>query len=128
MALALLALGPATGLAQTGLPQTGPTQDDRSTLGLDGHQHDTVYATCSSTSAQYCYFNILRAKGGVMPAKVAHGSVTALNDLEIGKDVFIVTLDQPPPNSISMCRAMAIDSSPCRWGVLARAINDAGNR
>jgi len=117
-ALALLALTPATGSAQFAKPP----------VGLDGHQHDSVYVQCTSTSAAYCYFYVLRAKGGVALAKVPHGQAMTLNDLEIGKDYFTVMLDQPPPTSLSLCRAMATDAAPCRWGVLKGSINDSGNR
>ena len=117
-ALALLALTPATGSAQFTKPP----------VGLDGHQHDTINIRCYAENAQYCYFNILRAKGGIAQAKVARGQFAQLNDMEIDKDYFTVTLDQPAPTSLSLCRAMATDASPCRWGVLKGSINDSGNR
>lgn len=103
-----------------------PARAKAVTAAEDGHRHDTVYLSCSSTRATFCYFAILHMRGGMVQARVARGAATSLPDLEIGKDYYWVTLDQPPPASLAVCRAMAFDVAPCRWGVLSKTINDAG--
>ncbi len=94
----------------------------------DGHRHDTVTILCNTQYGHSCYFNILRAKGGVLPVKLDAQQKVDTPDLEVGKDFFTVMVDRPPPSNISVCRAEASDSPPCRWGVLQKAINDSGNR
>jgi len=127
-ALSLTAAGPPTALAQFGVSPIPVPQSDKPYIGPDGHQHDTVTVHCFAELGHTCYFKILRAKGGVVPVKLAATLRTEVIDLEIGKDLFTVKIDQPPPNSFSVCRAEATDTPPCHWGVVKSSINETGNR
>jgi hypothetical protein len=136
-ALVLVAAPPSRALAQFGVPSsrrvepttTAPPPDpSKPYVGPDGHQHDTVSVHCNAELGHDCYFAILRAKGGVKLVKLGSHLQLNVDDLEIGKDLFTAMVDNPPPTSLSVCRAEASDTIPCRWGVLKVAINEAGNR
>lgn len=106
VALALLAAAPVRAQMPSGR------------VGPDGHQHDSVNVICTADPISFCYFNILRARGGVVQLKLAGKTTRTVDDLEIGKDYFTAMVDTPAPTSLSTCRASVGDIKPCFWGVL----------
>ena len=116
-ALAMLVAGPS-------FAGSGAASGDQSTVGPDGHKHDTVTITCSASTSQTCYFNIILARGGMRAVRLRGQDETFLSDMETGRDLYIVTVDTPAPTSISICRASEFETPPCRWGYLQKSIDN----
>jgi hypothetical protein len=113
---ALFALGLAAAPMASGAAPPEPQSD--------GHRHDTITAECHAPAQSTCYFNILLYRGGLRPVKVKGGQKLEVKDLEVGKDLYLVMVDEPPPTSFATCRARVGDRSPCVWGLLSSSISE----
>ena len=120
----LVALAAVVSLATYAAPAEAQMGAPRQ-VGPDGHQHDEVSVTCTAPAGSACYVSILRARGGVVSLKVIGQTIQTVDDVEVGKDYYVITVDAKPPNSLSACRAAAYDdTTPCYWGLLASSIGN----
>jgi hypothetical protein len=92
----------------------------------DGHRHDNVVAECRAPAESICYFNILLYRGGMRTLKVRGGEKLDVRDVEEGKDIFMVTIDEPAPTNFAICRAAIQDSHPCLWDYVKSSITNVG--